>query len=72
MLTSYKRRYHKKGICSNKLDLEDSACHEINKQHLLSNCTAEETVTEFQLHQALTGSLGKSLRWKRVNVKPLM
>lgn len=32
-----KRSYNKKRICSNKLDLEDSACHEINKQHLLSN-----------------------------------
>lgn len=44
---SCKRSYNKKGICSNKLDLEDSACHEINKQHLLSNSIAEETVAEF-------------------------
>lgn len=72
MLMCCKRSYNKKRICSNKLDLEDSACHEINKQHLLRNSTAEETVTEFRLHQALSGSIGKWMRWKRVNVKPLM
>lgn len=65
MFVSCKRSYNKKGICSNKLDLEDSTCHEINKQHLLSNCTAEETVTEFQLHQALSGSVGDWMRWKK-------
>ena len=47
MFMSCKRSYNEKGICSNKLDLEDSACHEINKQHLLSNSIAEETVAEF-------------------------
>lgn len=47
MFMSCKRSYNKKGICSNKLDLEDSACHEINKQHLLSNSIAKETVAEF-------------------------
>lgn len=70
MLMSCKRSYNKKGVCSNKLDLEDSVCHEINKQHLLSNSTVEETVTEFQLHQALSGSIGKRMRRKRENVEP--
>lgn len=68
---SCKRNYNKKGICSNKLDLEDSASHEINKQHLLSNSTTEETVVEFWLHQALSGSVGKQMRWNKVNVKTL-
>lgn len=62
MLRSCKRKYDKKTICSNKLDLEDSACHEINKQYLLCNCTAQETVTEFRLHQAPHESIGECMR----------
>lgn len=44
MLMICKRSYNKKRICSNKLDLEDSACHEINKQHFLSNSLVEERI----------------------------
>lgn len=65
MFMSCKRSYNKKGICSNKLDLEDSACHEINKQHLLSNSIAKETVAEFQLHQALSRRVGNWVRQKK-------
>lgn len=70
MFMSCKRSYNKKGICSNKLDHEDSACHEINKQHLLGNSVADETVIEFQLHQVLIGRAGKWMRWERANGKP--
>lgn len=72
MLMSCKRSYNKKGICSNKLNLEGGACHGINKQRLLSNSTAEETVAEFWFHQALSGSVVKQMRWNKVNVKTLM
>lgn len=44
MLMICKRSYNKKIICSNKFNLEDSACHEINKHHLLSNSVVEERI----------------------------